>query len=154
MIARVAEFGEGLYAGYGALFGVETRDPTGDSRIVEFCLSLPEDQCWRDGHERWLLRRAMRDRLPAIILENRTRGLQAADWFERMRDRRHEIAAELAALEASNLAREAIDLPHLRRLLDNMAHCDPSTISVMNAYRGGLEFGLMTGRFIRWFETS
>ena len=66
----------GLSDGYSALFGVDMRDPTGDVRVAEFCLSLPEDQFRRAGVRRGLIRRAMADRLPAEVLASRPRALQ------------------------------------------------------------------------------
>ena len=42
--------------GLQALYRIESRDPTGDQRIVEFCLSMPENQYMRDGQTRWLLK--------------------------------------------------------------------------------------------------
>lgn len=59
-----------LHTGSRAMFGVETRDPTLDLRLVEFCLSLPEEQQRRDGQARWLIRRAMAHRLPREVTEN------------------------------------------------------------------------------------
>ena len=53
----------GINGAYSALYGVDIRDPTGDARIAQFCLSLPEGQCSRQGVSRSLIRRAMADRL-------------------------------------------------------------------------------------------
>lgn len=152
VIARLADVTDGTDAGYHARFGIEARDPTGDARIVEFCLSLPEGQYRRDGQSRWLVRRAMRSRLPPEILDNRSRGLQAADWLERMLGARDRIEDALAALERSSLARQAIDLPRLKRLTAALAAADPAAQTTLNDYRGRLESGLMVGQFILWFE--
>lgn len=151
-ITGTAGIGDGIGAGYRALFGADLRDPTGDVRIVEFCLALPEDQYLRDGQPRWLIRRAMADRLPRLILENKQRGLQAADWFERLSGAQAQILDELARLETSELARRALDLPRLRRLAEQMPQTGGSAAQQMVDYRIVLEFGLMTGRFLRWFE--
>ena len=153
-IARAVDVFDGLNAGYHALFDVETRDPTGDQRIVEFCLSLPENQYRRAGQRRWLVRRAMRDRLPREILDNPKRGFQVADWLERMRRARRRIEDELSALEACDLARRAVDLARLRGLVRRLPHADAALPSTISEYRWALEFGLMTGRFIRWFEAQ
>ncbi len=147
-------FGDGIGTGYRALFGVDLRDPTGDVRIVEFCLALPEEQYLRDGQSRWLIRRAMADRLPRLILENRKRGLQAADWFERLSGAQAQILDELARLETSELARHVLDLPRLRRLAEQMPQTDGNAAQQMADYRIILEFGLMTGRFLHWFEKT
>lgn len=66
--------------------GVCKRDPTGDKRVVEFCMRLPYD-CFFDkttGQDRSLIKRAMTGYIPDEILNERRRGLQAADWLERL----------------------------------------------------------------------
>ncbi|HEV8711262.1 MAG TPA: asparagine synthase C-terminal domain-containing protein [Candidatus Binatia bacterium] len=143
-----------LPTGYRAMFGVETRCPPADVRVVEFCLALPEDQYLRDGQPRWLIRRAMADRLPPAVLGNRKRGLQAADWFERLSAIRPHIFEELAQLEQSELARRALDLPRLRRLVEQWPQDGWGEMQVLMNYRMLLESGLMVGRFLRWFEAG
>ena len=65
--------------------GISLRDPSRDKRIIEFCLSLPSNQFVRDGVERCLIRRYMKGILPdKIRLNMRKRGLQSADWIERL----------------------------------------------------------------------
>ena len=67
-----------------ATFGIDTRTPAFDRRLVEFCIGVPNDQYRRKGNERWLIRRAMQGRLPELVLSNTKRGDQAADWFPRL----------------------------------------------------------------------
>jgi len=81
------DFGAYL-SGYRAMFGVDMRSPTADVRLAEFCLALPEEQYFRDGMPRSFIRRALAGRLPRTVLENRKRGRQASDWFERLADAR------------------------------------------------------------------
>jgi asparagine synthase (glutamine-hydrolysing) len=47
--------------------GIEDRHPFLDRRVVEFALSLPDEQRWQRGRTRHVLRRAMNGRLPAIV---------------------------------------------------------------------------------------
>jgi asparagine synthase (glutamine-hydrolysing) len=151
---RAGERSDGLFAGCQARFGLEARDPTADRRLVEFCLSLPEDQYERHGRTRWLIRRAMADRLPVEILDNPRRGLQAANWFAPMLQHRHRMFDELAQFEQSELARRAIDLQKLRRLIDAMPSADAAAAETARDYRGVLELGLAAGRFILWAEAA
>jgi asparagine synthase (glutamine-hydrolysing) len=61
------------------------RDPTNDLRVVQFCLSLPEEQFVQQGWDRALIRRATKDYLPDIVrLNQRSRGIQGADGVYRM----------------------------------------------------------------------
>jgi asparagine synthase (glutamine-hydrolysing) len=48
--------------------GVEPRDPFIDLRVIRFCLSLPWSQLQRDGYPKFILRNAMRGRLPDYVL--------------------------------------------------------------------------------------
>jgi asparagine synthase (glutamine-hydrolysing) len=137
---------------YRGLFGTDVRDPTADLRIVEFCLALPEEQYLKDGVSRRLVRRAMAHKLPVEILENRHRGLQAADWFERMLASREKLLFELAEWGKSNLLSGILDLKRMIGLLEQMPHAQGDPSKIMTEYRQLLEFGLMMGRFIRWFE--
>ena len=59
-----------------------------------------------DESKRWLLRRAMRDLLPAEVRDNTRIGLQAADLVPRLRAESDEIEAVLRQVEQSPLARE------------------------------------------------
>lgn len=141
-----------ITAGYRAWFGIEQRDPTGDLRLVEFCFSLPEEQYLRAGQARWLLRRAMQDRLPESILQHKARGLQSADWFERLQNAHASVEATLARLEASELAQQALDLPRLRNLFLRMTSPRRNAAHVMLDYRVVFEMGLMMGAFLCWLE--
>lgn len=61
------------------------RDPTNDIRVVQFCLSLPEDQYVQNGMDRALVRRGTENILPnEVRLNQRIRGIQAADWVHRI----------------------------------------------------------------------
>lgn len=64
---------------------IARRDPTRDKRVIEFCMSVPMSQYVRYGRERFLIRRSMKDILPdKIRLNYSVRGLQAADWLQRL----------------------------------------------------------------------
>ncbi len=141
-----------LWAGYQALFGTETRDPTADTRIIEFCLSLPEEQFLHHGVSRSLIRRAMKGRLPSSVLWKKKRGLQTADWFERIKRAQAQIQETLKDIEKSPLASQALDIPRLWKLVENLPDAGSSTDEFMLKYRKVLESGLMTGCFIRWVE--
>ncbi len=140
---------------YARTFGIDIRDPTGDQRLVEFCLSLPEQQYLHNGQSRWLLQRAMAKALPAVILNNRQRGLQAAGWFDNLRTAKSLIRTELANLAQSPLASEILDINRMQKLLneiDSIPCPPPNTRKIMYDYRYTMETGLMTGRFLRWVE--
>ena len=57
-----------------AAFGVETRHPFYDTRLLEFCLGLPPSQRIRHGLTRVILRHAVGDLLPAEISSRRDKA--------------------------------------------------------------------------------
>jgi asparagine synthase (glutamine-hydrolysing) len=142
----------GINGAYSALYGVDIRDPTGDARIAQFCLSLPESQCARQGTTRSLIRRAMADRLPAEIVTGTRHGIDTADWFERLSGERAAVREELRLLGRSETARAVLDLPRLRGLADRLDSPPADAYQRLLNYRHVLERGLMAGRFLRWFE--
>lgn len=139
---------------FRSLYGVDSRSPLADVRLVEFCLALPEDQWLRDGVTRSILRRAMADRLPREVLSNEKRGLQAADWYEHLTSMRGQIKAELTSLERCDLARHALDLSRMRRLVEQWPEGGWAASQLRAEYGFLLGHGLMVGRFLRWFETG
>lgn len=70
----------------GLMTGLIKRDPTRDKRVIELILSFPSEQFVRNGEERYLVKRVMTNLVPDEILNNKLlRGIQAADWVERLR---------------------------------------------------------------------
>lgn len=151
----LANHDSGAYiCAYRSLFGVDMRAPAADVRLAEFCLALPENQYLRDGEPRSLIRRAMSSYLPRTVLSNRLRGLQAADWFERLHGAQNRVSNELNKLEQSDLARRILDLKRMRRLFDRMPRNGNNSEDIFTNYRLILQQGLMIGRFLRWFESG
>jgi asparagine synthase (glutamine-hydrolysing) len=142
----------GINGAFQALYGTDIRDPTADVRIAEFCLSLPEDQYRRNGVSRWLIRRAMADRLPPAILVSPRRGIDTADWFERLSGARTQVFEALRLFDQSEAARTVLDLPRMRQLADQIDQPAGDPVRKVMDYRHVLERGLIVGRFLRWFE--
>ena len=63
-------------------FGIDLAHPYFDRRLVEFCLALPPDQLWRDGRPKDLLRRAMREVVPAAVAARRASPSGDAAFLE------------------------------------------------------------------------
>lgn len=83
----------------GLRHGLVIRDITKDKRILEFCLSAPVEYFVDENTvERCLVRNCLRDRLPHKILDDHFRkGLQGADWTERLRPKWDAVHRELMA---------------------------------------------------------
>jgi len=141
-----------LWQETGAGFGLDVRDPTQDKRVMEFCLSIPDNQFVRDGRDRWLIRRAMKDLMPAFVLDEARRGQQAADIGRRLQTSYGETDAVMQSLEHSELAGRYLDLPLMRRILEKARHhLDPQITSdlVLIFFRG-----LMVGLFLLRFDRT
>jgi asparagine synthase (glutamine-hydrolysing) len=140
-------YNKGLLAGWG----VDHRDPTGDKRLVEFCLSIPTEDWLADGIPRGLARRALSDRLPAAVLDNRRRGYQAVDWHEGLTVARQsgELMAELERIAACKPAADLLDIPRLKRLVENWPTGGWEKPEVMLPYRLALLRGISVGHFLR-----
>jgi asparagine synthase (glutamine-hydrolysing) len=134
------------------MFGFDMLDPTADRRLVEYCLAIPQDQFLRRGVQRSLILRAMEGVLPAAVLEEPRRGLQSADWHVAMGDARDEIASEIERLARSPLASEALDLPRMRRMVENWPSGGWGRRDIRHPYSIALSRGLTVGRFIRQVE--
>ncbi len=136
------------------LFGLEVRDPTGDRRLVELCLAIPDERFCRDGIQRNLIRRAMRGLVPDRVLSERRRGLQAADWRWSFDQAIPALKAELARLRGSPLASRALDLERIGTLLNAWPGVEGGgeEAAIRTAYRLAVSRGLAAGRFIRRME--
>ena len=81
---------------------LEAREPLLDHRLIEFAGTLPLDQRVRGGEGKWLMKRAMRGRLPEHILHRRKQGFVTpiSAWF------RGALAGEAEALASSRTLSE------------------------------------------------
>jgi len=138
-------YNKGSLAGWG----IDTRDPTADSRLIEFCLSVPLDQFLREGRRRALARTAFADRLPSVVAEERRRGYQAADWHEGVTAARGAIADELSRIAASPPACAMLDSQKMERLVRDWPTGGWTRQSVVQEYRLALMRGVSAGHFVR-----
>lgn len=96
--------------------GIIIRDPSKDKRVIEFCLSLPSDQFVRNGQERYLIRRSMKGILPdKIRLNVSTRGLQSADWIQRLQPMWKFVSSELESILEHEEINQYIDCDKLEK---------------------------------------
>lgn len=134
--------------GFLASTGVERRDPTGDTRFMEFCLAIPEAQFMRQGEDRFILRQAYGHLLAEKTLTARTKGLQASDWYERAPELLPRIQSLLAELATSPLAAQCLDLPALNALVAQWPKTGWDQRETNWTYRFKLMEGLAVGLFI------
>lgn len=138
-------FNKGILAGWG----IDLRDPTGDRRLVEFCLRIPAERFLAGGVPRGLARQALADRLPAAVIEERRRGYQAADWFEGLAADLAGIAREVERIGACPAAADLLDLDRIRAALAALPEADPAAADTERIYRRALLRALSAGQFAR-----
>jgi asparagine synthase (glutamine-hydrolysing) len=153
MLAQVDYVGD-WQAAEKAVTGVEVRDPTADVDVISYCFGVPPEQYLAEGIDRSLIRRAMWGMLPETVLNNRSSGLQAADWYEKLDRQRCEIARQVAELKQSPLVRHVIDLIRLERALKTWPSGDWHHADVFREYNLALTRGVAGGLFLRWFESA
>jgi asparagine synthase (glutamine-hydrolysing) len=97
--------------------GVEVRDPTADVRILEYTYSVPDHIYINPstGQDRWLIREAMKGRLPDEVRLNRGFGRQAADRVMRLRNCAAEVNCALEEL-AHGPASIYVDVAYMRQV--------------------------------------
>ena len=141
-----------LWQQYGSGYGLDIRDPTFDKRVMEFCLSIPDDQHIHGGHGRMLIRRAMVDLLPQEVLWNQRRGMQAADLAWRVRSSWMEMRSALETVEKSELALRYLDIEKMKAVLDRSRVKADREVTAQCG--NVLTRGLMVGLFLLGFEKN
>ena len=120
--------GTGFWSELGASHSICFLDPTFNQSLVEFILTVPDDQFRRRSQGSWLMRRAFRNRMPDAVLNGRQKGLQAADVGHRITRELPAFRKVLDSLDSMPLAQELLDMQLLRRGLDDLvAKVDPDT---------------------------
>jgi len=138
-----------LNAAANAGYGVDRRDPTSDRRVLELCLSLPEDRFLRNGRSKDVFRRAFAGRIPAEILDNPKRGTQTADWKKILLKAQPAIQAELAHQTRVAACADLIDLEGLGKIADTLSDAATDHRIVVQSHFLKLTRGLSTGIFTR-----
>lgn len=144
------DFGE--YTAAQNASGFEGRSPLFDRRLTELCLAIPDTLFLRDGQPQWILKQMMRDILPPEILEAKTRGLQAADWFEATGSALPAIASEISRLAEHPSARQYLDLDALQAAVDEWPTSGWGNPTIERRHRLKLLRGVSVGSFIRYIE--
>lgn len=133
----------------GLASGLVLRDITRDKRIYEFCLTAPLSCFVRVGRERRMLRDYAGGLLPPEIREDEARrGLQSADWVERLLRRWPQVHG---LLEETCLSRELspyVDGEKVRLALESFRETVPQREGVALQ---SLFFLHMAGLFLRDF---
>lgn len=100
-------------------YGLIRRDPTRDKRVIEFCLSIPQNQFVHLGEDRSLIRRSMKGIVPnSIRLNYHSRGKQAADWAQRLMPYKELLNQEFHQMLNDTTMQPYLDCLKLKELLN------------------------------------
>ncbi|HKP34745.1 MAG TPA: asparagine synthase-related protein [Sphingomicrobium sp.] len=146
----LTRFDNGIcFKGILGQWGLSVRDPLADKRVIEFCLSVPDEEYLRDGVPRSLARRAFGDRLPAEVTNATVRALQSPDWYEGLEKDWTAIRAEIAQIARSADVETVIDTAWLEESAASWPATGWEREDVIMRYRHGLLYGLSVGHFMR-----
>jgi asparagine synthase (glutamine-hydrolysing) len=137
------------FKGVLAEFGISTRDPTSDRRVVEYCLSVPPREYILGGVARGLARRAFAHRLPRAVAQMQARGFQAAGWYEAVARDLPLLREELDRIRRSDAATDIVDPTWIQEAVDSWPAGSWDRRGVVLKYRYGLLRGLSAGHFMR-----
>lgn len=99
-------------------YGILSRDPTKDKRVIEFCNNLPVEQYVKGIEQRSLIRRAFKGIMPEKIRVNTSYGYQSADWIQRLNSDRELFLNEIRELLQDKNMNKYIDINKTNEYLD------------------------------------
>jgi asparagine synthase (glutamine-hydrolysing) len=150
VLQHLCRLGQERSTGYHlAAWDIDARDPTTDKRIAAYCYAIPDEQFFHHGQARRLLRRAMTGVLPDVILEQKGRGRQAADWCEAAVRAKDKLLEEIDLQAASSRLATVFNFEKIRTTLGSMS---PASIAadpqIAPSYSHAL-LAVTVGRFVR-----
>jgi len=96
------------------------RDPTNDLRVINFCLSVPEEQYVKNGIDRLLIRRAAKGYLPdKVRLNQKVRGIQGTDGMKRMEPHWSQFIDEVEKITKDSSISQFLNIPNIKDALVN-----------------------------------
>ena len=119
----------------------------GDTRML--CIGAPDGSTEASPRMRSLARRALADRLPIPILQEKKKGYQGVDWHEALTAAREEVARDLDRLSEVAATVETLDLDGMKGLVDRWPSGSWHSKATTRDYRLKLLRGLSVGQFLR-----
>ena len=137
-----------------AMMGVQGRDPLGDRKILEFCYAIPDDQFYKGGVDRLLIKNVMSGRLPDAVLSS-PRGDQSADWHSRMNKKLDQVKDELICLSEDPIMSQRLDIKRMQAALETWPNETPLSVQDhpdLKILRYGIGRAISVARFISQAE--
>jgi asparagine synthase (glutamine-hydrolysing) len=151
VLGNAANEGGDIQAAFDTMHGIPQRDPTAYRPLLEFCMGIPDDQYVRNGEKRWLAKRMLKGMVPDMVLNEKRRGLQAADWHLRLGREREALQGEITRLQSDPQMAKRFDLPGLAAALSDWPEKTPDG-QRLERLQLAVGRALTTARFIRYVE--
>lgn len=136
------------------VYGFDQRDPTGDRRMIEFCMALPEKYFLADGVDRRLARLGTQHLLPEGIRMDRKLGLQDVDWAHRAMQDKESIRSAYEKFRSDPDVKRYLDIDQIEKIWGEFEDSDWSKMNRVKAvkYQLAMLGPLHAGNYIRWFH--
>jgi asparagine synthase (glutamine-hydrolysing) len=139
---------------------IEARYPYLDQNLVEFLKSVPLDQLLRPGERRSLMRRALRDLLPAEVLARKTKAGPGRCYCVAMQEHWGDVERVLSPSHGSR--RGYFDDSELHKALTSLKNGDTSdyVMRLLRAlswemwFRSAHSYGVMSPSHVKWAITG
>jgi asparagine synthase (glutamine-hydrolysing) len=127
--------------------GLDVRDPTGDRRLVELCLSFPPGALVSAASAPSpAYKAAFGDRIPPEVLYNRQRGYQGADWFDLFP--KDEVGELFGRFRRNAIVDELLDFDYIGGLIQAWPARATDAVSTLAPYRNELLSALALADYI------
>lgn len=104
-------------------YHISTYDPSNDKRLVEFCISVPNEYYQRHNTDKWLLKTTMKGRLLDNLIHQKRKGRQATDLAIRIQSEAKEFQKLLKSFRSHKSINYYLDCQkmdtYLERILEN-----------------------------------
>ena len=133
-------------------YDINIVEPAVDKRLIDFCFSLPNNIYFKDGQEKYLLKKVMNEFIPSKILNNKKRGKQAANLHYKFRQEYNEVRAAFETFRESTLASYWLNIDYLLGLLQRVNNMDYKSTKEKSWSVFFLQNGLSLGFFLMNFD--
>jgi asparagine synthase (glutamine-hydrolysing) len=130
----------------------ESRTPVLDDRVIDFCLSVPNEVYREAGESKRLIKASMRNKIPHEVLYNSKRGLQGTNYVSKFEYESKQFNDLFRAFEKSKLISYWLDIELIKQHFQ--AFINPKTKSKtllrtanFNVITRGVQLGLFLERF-------
>jgi len=135
-----------------AAYNMMSSDPTQDLRLIEFCLGIPGEMFRNKGKKRLLVREALSEYIPEVVLTRNNRGQQDCDISDRMPNFQKQIDEEIMQFRQLPVTSQMFDFSQLKNAYSQLI----SSKSPSSYYNAQLQItrALMHARFAIWIQKN